>query len=474
MTHSSPRRLAGLFALALLGACAQFGPAVEESRPHDARNEFTAGPANFDFKPLADAAVETDRWSGLLGKAAYRIEVPRNWNGRLVLYAHGYAGTGNALLVQDPPIRRYLIDNGYAWAASSYSKNFYDVRAGVEDTNALALAFKDIAARNGRSLERPVKTFIFGRSMGGHVAAAAVESETLASANNKFTYDGALPACAVLDDDELWAYFAGYQLAAQQLAGLPASSVPTKGWADISAHVRTSLFGSTTSMAAPTAQGRVLKDIVMHLTGGPRPIFDQGFAVDSLQDVVWGTFGGDGTVNGILSANGVDTRNLRYRFDAPAPVVAAFNESIAKSVPVAGANRPRRDGLRWIPKVHGEFKVPVLTLHTLGDMYVPFAQEQIYYRKALAKGNSERLVQRAIRAPAHCDFTVAEQSRAFADLVRWVEQGTVPKGDDIFTPEIVANPAYGCAFTNNTVGADDSAGVKSARAPGRLPACPAP
>ena len=62
----------------------------------------------------------------------------------------------------------------------------------------------------------------------------------------------------------------------------------------------------------------------------------------------------------------------------------------------------------------------------------------------------------------------------FSDLVRWVEQGNKPVGDDVFTPSIVAHPAYGCAFTNNTLGADDTPGVRTARAAGKLPACPTP
>ena len=473
MPNRTLQRLLMTFAATtLLSACAGLGPTREEARPHDARIDYVNAPANAVFNALPDASTRTDRWSGVLGTAPYRIEVPEKWNGRLVLYAHGYAGVGNTLTVQDPPIRRFLTDNGYAWAASAYSKNHYDVRAGVEDTNALALAFNEIAERNGRRLLRPVKTFIYGRSMGGHVAAAAVERETLATARNKFVYDGALPACGVLDDDQLWAYFGAYQLAAQQLAGLPAATLPVSNWAQISAHVRMAHFNSATSFATPTAQGKLLKNIVMNLTGGPRPVFDEGFANDGLQSVVWGTFGGEGTLNGILSASVVDTRGVRYQFDAPEGVVAAFNNSIGKSTPVPDANRPRRDGLRWIPKVNAEFSVPVLTIHTLGDMYVPFSMEQSYYQRVQAKGNGARLVQRAIRAPGHCDFTVAEQSRAFSDLVRWVEQGTKPVGDDVFTPSIVAHPAYGCAFTNNNLDADDTPSVKAARAPGKLPACP--
>ena len=72
----------------------------------------------------------TSRWAGVLEGAAYRIEVPPNWNGELVMYAHGYAGEGLTLAAVDSSIRRYLIQHGYAWAASSYSKNSYDVRAG--------------------------------------------------------------------------------------------------------------------------------------------------------------------------------------------------------------------------------------------------------------------------------------------------------------------------------------------------------
>ena len=215
-TQHSHRVAVAIAAAALLAACAGLGPTKEDQRPHDARTDFISAPANAVFDALPDATVKTDRWIGELGGAPYRVEVPANWNGRLVLYAHGYAGIGKTLTVQDPPIRRFLVENGYAWAASAYSKNYYDVRAGVEDTNALALAFNEIAERNGRRLARPAKTFVYGRSMGGHVAAAAVEQETLATARNKFAYDGAMPICGVLDDDQLWAYFGAYQLAAQQ------------------------------------------------------------------------------------------------------------------------------------------------------------------------------------------------------------------------------------------------------------------
>ena len=462
-------------AAALLSACASLAPSPVATREHDQRNGFIAS-SDTTFAALPNISTPTDRWAGVLGGAGYRIEVPTtNWNGKLAVYAHGFAGTGNTLTVQDPPIRRYLIDNGYAWVASSYSKNYYDVRAGVEDTNALVLAFNSIAATNGRVLAAPTRNYLFGRSMGGHITAAAIEAEALATARSKVRYDGAVPMCGVMGDTELFDFFAAYQLAAQQLAGLPAAKFPATNWATLANDVRTTLFNSSISFATPTAQGARLKTMVMHMTGGPRPIFDEGFANDALQKVVWDGFGRTGDVAGILATgkNVVDTNRIRYRFDAPDAVVDAFNAGILRSTADANANPLRSDGVRWIPKINGEFTIPVLTLHTLGDAYVPFMMEQIYFQRVTAKGNAANLVQRAIRAPGHCDFTVAEQATAFADMVKWVETGVKPAGDDVMNASTLAQPSYGCAHTDDTVGADDGATIKAWRAKGKLPACPA-
>ena len=459
-----------------LAACVQMPTAPSDTREHDTRNSFVP-PKDTTFAAMQELNVDTDRWAGILGGAGHRIEVPKSgWNGKLVLWAHGYAGSGNALTVQNPPIRRYLIESGYAWAASSYSKNYYDVRAGVEDTNALTLAFNNISAANGRTLAAPSRTYLIGFSMGGHIAAAAIEAETLATARNKARYDGAMPMCGVLGDTELFDYFAAYQLAAQQLAGLPAARFPATQWNSVIANdARSTFFNSTKTFATPTAQGTRLKSIVMNLTGGQRPIFSEGFGFDSWHNGVWSVFGTSGDVSGILAAgkNIADTNRIRFRFDAPDAVVDAFNAAIARATADVDANPLRADGVRWIPKINGEFSVPVVTLHTLGDIYVPFHMEQVYRQRAAAKGNSDLLVQRAIRAAGHCDFTVAERVAAFADLSKWVETGVKPAGDDVLTASVVAGPDYGCTHTKNAVGVDDGAVVKTWRTTGKLPACPA-
>ncbi len=479
--HTKLKTALALATCAFIAACGgsdddEVAAEPEEARAHDSRS-FTADATVTTFAAMAAAPGDmvdmatTSRWAGVQGGAGYRIEVPANWNGKLVMYAHGFRGEGAALTVSDPSIRRHLIQNGYAWAASSYSKNFYDVRAGVEDTNALALAFNTIAAARGRTLAAPTRFYITGHSMGGHVAGAAIEDEAAATAVNKLRYHGAVPMCGVMGDTELFNQFAAMQVTAQALAGVPA--YPTDKFADIRNLVTSTLF--TTFPTAQTAQGLKYLSVVKNITGGERPLFAQGIAFGGSFPSAYGTFGSDGTITGILNKNVLDTRAYTYTIDGDVAGSAALNSSAQKLTPAPDANRLRRDGLRWVPAINGEYKIPVVSIHTLGDLFVPFSMQQVYARRTAAKGNATWLVQRAIRGASHCDFTVAEQVEAFEAMARWERDGVKPGGDDVLTAATVAAPTYGCTYTRNTLGPDDSNGTRQLRAgiAATTPACPA-
>ncbi|MDH4393081.1 MAG: alpha/beta hydrolase [Aquabacterium sp.] len=457
-------------------------PAVvpEPARPHDSRT-FSAGAAatatTFAALPTAPGdkvnMATTNRYAGMLDGAAYQIEVPATWNGKLVMYAHGFRGNDVPLTVNGPTIRRHLIEQGYAWAASSYTKNYYDVRAGVEDTNKLALNFNTITTAGGRTLAAPSRTYITGHSMGGHITGAAIEAEAASTAVNKVAYHGAVPMCGVMGDAELFNQFAAVQVTAQALAGLP--KYPTANWADIRAQVTSTLF--TTFPSVPTATGAKFVSVLQNITGGPRPIFAQGLAFGGSFPSMWGALGGDGTITGILNDNILDTMAYTYTIDSDTAGSTALNTSVLKLKATADANRLRRDGLRWIPQINGEIKIPVVSIHTLGDLFVPFSMQQVYQKRVAAKGNSQWLVQRAIRGASHCDFTVAEQVDAFEAMVKWEQGGVKPSGDDVVTAATVAATTYGCTFTKNTLGPDDDlsfVGALRAGIAGTTPACPAP
>jgi dienelactone hydrolase len=424
------------------------------TRLQDSR-AFTTDEEALEFEAPQNG-IATDRWTGVMGNGAgYRVEVPQeNWNGILIMYAHGYRGEGAELTVSNPALREYYIQQGYAWAASSYSRNFYDVRAGVEDTNELANALVDIAAANDRTLMAPSKIFITGDSMGGQVTAAAIEEETQATAANKVTYAGAVPRCGVVGGTYEFDYLLNFTFAAQHAAEMGPDTYPATGF-DQEA-IDDVLWTTKPGFAAqgvPTEAGLRLENIVRTLSGGDRPAFEQGFR-GGYYNVVMGTGGRDGTVNGILARNLSGNTNVVYNYDgdpdASTADEMAFNESMLRVNADPAANPLRSDGVRWIPKVNGQFNVPVVTLHDLGDLYVPFVHEEIYRQRAEDNGNGGMLVQRAIRASPHCDFTQAERQSAFDAMIAWEQNpGNPPAGDDV-SREAIADENYGCQFTTST------------------------
>ena len=145
---------------------------------------------------------------------------------------------------------------------------------------------------------------------------------------------------------------------------------------------------------------------------------------------------------------GVDNHDVVYQFDTDPALSAeeqAFNDAIVR---VTADRQGRKGGLAQVPQVSGNIDIPVLTLHNLGDLFVPFHNEVVYAQRVAAAGKSNLLVQRAIRGVLHCDFTAAEFSSAFLALAAWHQSGIKPAGDVVLDPSAVADPLYGCNFTN--------------------------
>ncbi|MFP1677156.1 alpha/beta hydrolase family protein [Alloalcanivorax sp. C16-2] len=490
MDFNSGRRtttlLCGLLAAGLLTACGgdsdhhnDTDTPSEPQRAQDSRS-FSVNEASLPFDETGVSGHDNaDRWWGVRPSGAgYRIEVPETWNGMLVMYAHGYRGEGEELTVNNPSIRQHLLDEGYAWAASSYSTNYYDVRAGVEDTNELALAFNDIAEDEGRTLAAPTKIYIMGGSMGGHVTAAAIEEETYQTANHKVRYNGAVPMCGVVGDTFEFQYLAQVTMAAQHFAHMvnpaapPLTAIPATNF-DVAAinDVVWDSVPTTSTLGVLSEEGEKMQALVRNLSGGQRPIADTGFRT-YYWNVVMGTGGRGGDVNGILTGNLTGNAGVTYQFDNFPPLTTeeqAFNDTILRVEGNPAANGLRDDGLRWIPVINGEFSIPVVSLQGLGDLYVPFRHGQLYRERAEANGNGGWLVQRAIRSPGHCDYTLEEQETAFDDMIDWEQNSIMPDGDDFLNPTNVAADTFGCAFSTNASG-DDAAAVQATR-PSTMAAC---
>ena len=383
----------------------------------------------FTARPGAEA-----HW-GVHAQAGYRIEVPANWNGHLVLYAHGYRGTGPALTVSNPPIRTYLIDHGYAWAASSYRANGYVPGTGAQDTHRLLQLF-------GEMIGEPDLVYMTGSSMGGHVTGVAIEQWPE-------DFDGAQPECGVMGDNELFDYFQDAYLVAETVAGnVPEVPTPADYFTSPDGWPATRAELGPNFPVVLDAEGERYKAIIENLTGGDRPTYDQGFA---------GPAGGAFIFNFGSATAGAGRSNIGtvYQFDNDPALTAeeqAFNESILRVEGGRQYNHPNGMGVMpqldvRSPRISGDISIPVLSTHTIGELFVPFSMEQIYAQRVAEHGASHLLVSRAIRDIGHCSFSLAERERAFADLAAWVEHGVVPKGDPILDRAAVAAPNFGCQFT---------------------------
>jgi hypothetical protein len=257
--------------------------------------------------------------------------------------------------VDSPSLRAHYLARGFAWAASSYQTNGYDVGQGVRDSYALIDEFRRATGRTARSV------YLTGASMGGHVTAVGVEAYPRAFA-------GAMPYCGVLGDTELNDYFLDANVTAAALARVPIEFPAEPGdeyldrWRGQVARMLPRLGVTAGEPPALTAAGRTWSAVVERRTGGPRPGFDGAFAfwntnrsLAPLNDLPFlfgiypGLTGGTGNIaGGNVTAN---TATFYRSTDRLLPTAAEWRLN-ADVLRVARTAKPS-PGLSGIPRVAG-------------------------------------------------------------------------------------------------------------------------
>jgi len=430
--------------------------------------EFNGAAYTGPFSPMANSDGQLSQvWTGIASDgASYRIEVPPDWNGTLVMFAHGYRGTGSEVWIDDPQLRQYFVDNGFAWAASSYAMNGYDPGDGVVDTHDLLEAFPSITGLRTRQV------IMSGLSMGGEVTVAEIEAY-------KGDFAGAMPYCGVLAGNNLFDYYLGANATAAGLTGTTISYPTTlaAGEAYASAYQSTvqselPALGITPDPATDgqtfttdlTKTGTLWADTVEQLSGGTRPGFASaigywdsfGFAPLTQAPFLFGVYPGLnagtlGFANGSVAGN----EHTFYTFsdDGLSNLLQEIelNRSVIR-VPATATTSADALTSAELPVIHGDPGIPVLSVHGIGDLFVPLSMDQQYDAMMVAHGEGDLFVDRAIREVTHCGYTTNELSSAFSALVSWISSGKRPAGDNILDPRVVASPFFGCRFTDPTPG----------------------
>jgi hypothetical protein len=259
-----------------------------------------------------------------------------------------------------------------------------------------------------------------------------------------------------MGDEALFQYFGDFAFAAEALAGAPSEFPPPEDhFNDVLVPTLFGLYDNPDAISAGNGrsailntQGEKLRDLTTILSGGPRPGATVSFPF--FQQLLFSFAGNDGTLNGVLSGNIYDNLARVYQLD-PDPTLnadeIALNDMILRVSRDRGVNKSYPLKLERVPLIRGRISVPVISIHTLGDLFVPFSMEQIYARDVAHRGRSRYLVSRATRAVRHCEFTPEELIETFDDLVDWVDTGIRPEGDDILDPDQVSSSQFGCAFS---------------------------
>jgi len=353
----------------------------------------------------------------------YEIDVPANWNGDLVLYAHGIVEATLPVALPTTQdgynvLRSHLLAAGYAVAASSYSSNGWALADAVRRTHQL----NAIVARKAG---RPRRTFLVGHSMGALAIVKLAEQ-------HPEEYDGVLAMCGPL----------GGALAELQYAG--------DARVTFDYYFPNVLPGTAFDVPAGTQY------LSPFDVGGPNPLFLRVYSALSANPSAtfqWATAAklpfiteaelGNAAlyVVGFLvryTADFIERVNGKMPFDneavayqvnvTPDPATNAYLSGLLNAgVERFNADRP---ALRYYERNYtptGQIHIPLMTLHTTRDPAIPFSHEAMFAETVAAAGGSRRLVQRSIDRWGHCAFTSGEVDSAFADLVRWVNSGKRPR-----------------------------------------------
>ena len=139
------------------------------------------------FAALACAAPKVE--IGVINGAAFRIDIPENWNGGLVVYCHGYNQAPMTFKEGAPNlIAPVFTHEGYAVAQSGYATGGWAVQEAAVDTESLRRYF---ISKYGV----PKETYLTGHSMGGFLTMMLMEEYPQ-------VYDAAMPMCGPLASSE--------------------------------------------------------------------------------------------------------------------------------------------------------------------------------------------------------------------------------------------------------------------------------
>jgi pimeloyl-ACP methyl ester carboxylesterase len=327
------------------------------------------------------------------------------WNGGLVVVAHGYVpvtqplGFANLTLPDGTSLPDLVEGEGYAFATTSYRENGLAILDGAQDVLQLVATFRTVCRC------APAHVYLVGVSEGGLVATLLIE-------RSPRDFSGALAACAPIGDFAAQIdYLGDFRVLFDALfpGVLPGSAI----------HVPDQAIARWTDTYAPAAADALLADpfaglrllAIAHVAADPSDFFGVFRATEEL--LGYSAYATDDAA-AKLGGNPYDNHARRYAGSADD---ALLNQTVARYRAAPAARARLADYA-----TSGRPLRPLVTLHTTGDELVPSWHESLYRQKARARGSLGRLTQISVDRYGHCNFTADEVTGAFDTLVRQVNE----------------------------------------------------
>ena len=360
--------------------------------------------------------------TGTLNGTVYRIRVPANWNGTLMVYAHGYQAPAvqiapETIASNSPALEEQLISRGYALAGAFFPNS---EKEAIQTTHSLTGYFRG-------AVGNPRRTVVWGSSFGGLIAVKLVETYP-------GIYDAAIACCGVIAGNPKF-MDASLRLSVAYAAafGWPSDAWGTVGdlhdgldfYSDV--FPRLQLPGPSTigrwefirlvmGLQPPAWWGQ---DPMTGITGfGYQMFFATQFRARLEQESSGPVAQNTGAVytltdmeKAYLAQLGVNATEL----------LAAMNAQ-----PKIAARRSAREHLEHYGSPTGDLRRPLITMHGKYDGAAWVFHESVYRELVKARGNEQNLVQVYVNGPIHGSFTAGQYLAAIDAMEHWLNTGTQP------------------------------------------------
>jgi pimeloyl-ACP methyl ester carboxylesterase len=375
-----------------------------------------------DGKGVAHIPLPADL-TGTLNGADYKIRVPANWNGTLLVFAHGFLSTSAEVVpATTPPVSldEQLLALGYALAGSNYRSN---EKEGVLQTHALTTFFKE-------AVGNPSRIIIWGISFGSGVSFTLIEkypgiyygavANCAPGAGSAENMDDALSfdlayAAAFGWHDEVWGSIGdlrdGLSFANDVLPILLAEAYPgpaTYGrWEFIRLVMQMPMqtfWGTDAQLGQPFFLLHMWKATERRAAaeadwGGP------------VAENVGMEYALSAQESQYLAALGVNAESLLAFMNARANI---------------NADVVARKHLEQWGAYSGQLRRPVLTMHAKFDGSLFVSNESYYAALVQAAGSSDKLVQSYVNMVGHCSFSADQYKSGIAAMNSWLDTGVRP------------------------------------------------